>query len=92
MGDTVVWIWLTGGHNVKSQPESAESFGTPGGLFDTFPEGFTYSYTFTVVGTSDFICAPHESLMYGSVTVVPAGTLSVSRSEITNFSISSTIV
>jgi len=87
-GDTVEWTWLTGGHNVKSEPESAEAFGTPGGEFDTFPEGHVYSHTFTVVGVNNFICAPHESLMYGSITVVPEGTLSVSNPEISNFSIS----
>ena len=76
VGDTVVWDWLSGGHNVKSEDGSAESFGTPGGQFDTFSDGYTYSYTFTVVGTNNYICAPHESIMYGSVIVVPEGTLS----------------
>ncbi|MFT4780341.1 MAG: hypothetical protein ACJAZK_000372 [Psychroserpens sp.] len=88
VGDTVVWDWLSGGHNVKSDGESVESFGTPGGDFDTFPTGYTYAYTFTILGTSNFICAPHETLMYGSVSVVPEGTLSVSSSNISSFSIS----
>lgn len=71
-GDTVTWVWYaSGNHNVKSEPDAAESFESP---FQG--NGATFSHTFTVVGTNDYICEPHSGNMFGTITVVPDGTLS----------------
>ncbi len=84
-GDTVQWIWAgTSGHNVKSD---TEGFGTPGGQFDTFSAPYTYSYTFNDIGSFDFICAPHEPIMYGTITVVAEGALSLNNVSKADFSI-----
>ena len=90
VGDTVTWNFITAGHNVKSQEDSTESFGTAGGEFDTFGLGYQYSFTFQVPGSNNFICGPHATFMYGSVTVVPEGTLSTEdfESQNTEFTIS----
>ena len=82
VGDTVIWDFITGGHNVKSAPGAVETFGTAGGQFDTFGAGHQYSFTFTEEGVNDYICAPHETIMYGSVTVLPEGTLSTTEVEV----------
>lgn len=87
VGDTVRWEWLSNGHNVKSVPGAAETFGTPGGDFDTFPAPFIYEYTFTQVGVNGFVCKPHEFFMYGTVTVVPEGTLSTGTFDKVDFKI-----
>ena len=76
VGDKVVWEWLSNGHNVKSVAGSTETFGTTGGDFDTFLAPYSYEYTFTQVGVNPYVCKPHEFFMYGTVTVVPEGTLS----------------
>ena len=71
-GETVRWVWRAGEHNVKveSSPSDADWSGTPGGEFDTFGEGHTYSYTFEVAGRYEYFCAPHKSLgMAGGFTV-----------------------
>lgn len=86
-GDTVRWEWLSNGHNVKSVPGATETFGTPGGDFDTFPFPFIYEYTFTQVGVNGFVCKPHEFFMYGTVTVVPEGTLSTTSFDKVDFKI-----
>lgn len=91
VGDTVVWEWVenASGHNVKSvQGESVETFGTPGGEFDTFNHVYSFSHTFTQVGDNKFNCAPHASLMYGTVTVVADGTLGIDGFNLSSFSIS----
>lgn len=88
VGDTVVWEWLSNGHNVKSVPGATETFGTTGGDFDTFPMPYTYSYTFTQVGVNGFVCKPHEFFMYGTITVVPEGTLSAKTFDKLDFKIS----
>ena len=90
VGDTVEWVWEGGGfHNLKSvEGQSMETFGTPGDTNSTFTAPYTYSYTFTVPGDNSFQCTPHLTLMYGVVTVVPEGTLSVSNFDVNNFSIS----
>ena len=31
--------------------------------------GFTFSHTFTIVGTTNYVCTPHASDMYGQVNV-----------------------
>ena len=73
VGDTVTWNWYaTGTHNVNSKAGSAENFES-----EFFGNGGTFSYTFTTVGTNDYICDPHPSNMFGTITVVAEGTLSV---------------
>jgi len=71
-GDTVTWVWYANGtHNVNSNADAAESFES------SFQgNGATFSHTFTVVGTNDYLCTPHPSSMFGTITVVPDGTLS----------------
>ena len=92
IGDTVTWEWITEGfglsHNVKSvSGQAVETFGTPGDADTYYPAPYSYSYTFTVLGVSDFICTPHSQVMYGSVTVVPEGTLSIGDFQKDDFSI-----
>lgn len=70
-GDTVTWNWYaTGSHNVVSQPNATESFSSA-----LQGPGSTFSYTFTQVGTNDYVCTPHSGNMFGTITVVPEGTL-----------------
>ncbi|MFB6361025.1 MAG: plastocyanin/azurin family copper-binding protein [Halobacteriales archaeon] len=71
-GETVRWVWKSGGHNVKPSavPDGADWTGTAGGEYDTYGEGHVYSYTFDVAGTYEYYCAPHRSSgMTGSFTV-----------------------
>ena len=81
-GDTVVWDWLDAGfHNVKST-SGPEAFGTAGGNNDTFQgPDFDYQFTFTLQGTYTFECVPHAPIMYGTIVVVPEGTLSTNNFE-----------
>lgn len=73
-GDTVTWNWYANGtHSVVSEPNAAESFDS--GLLGP---GSTFSYTFTQVGTNDYICGPHPNNMFGTITVVPDGSLNTS--------------
>ena len=73
VGDTVIWNWYSGGnHNVKSNATATESFES-----QFFGNGGTFSYTFTLVGTNDYICSPHPGSMFGTITVVADGTLSI---------------
>ena len=65
VGDTVTWTWGGGTHNLRSTG-GVENFDS--GYSSTY--GFTFSHTFTVVGTTTYVCDPHESHMYGTVTVV----------------------
>jgi hypothetical protein len=64
VGDTVNWTWGTGTHNLRA---------TSG--IETFDSGYTvssFSYTFNQVGSTDYVCDPHASNMYGTVTVAEA--------------------
>ncbi|MFT5848686.1 T9SS type A sorting domain-containing protein [Psychroserpens sp.] len=98
VGDTVTWEWTPdqGSHNVKSVAEqSIETFGTPdlpgetnSVYFATVAAPYSFSHTFTVPGVNSFQCTPHSSFMYGVITVVPAGTLSLPSVEANNFSVS----
>ena len=73
VGDTVTWNWYSGGnHNVKSNATATESFES-----QFFGNGGTFSHTFTLVGTNDYICSPHAGNMFGTITVVADGTLSI---------------
>lgn len=62
-GETVRWVWRSGGHNVKvdSAPSGSEWNGTPGGDFDTFGQGHTLSHTFEATGRYNYYCGPHRS-------------------------------
>ena len=80
-GDTVVWTWGGGTHNLRST----------GGV-ETFDSGYfngpgpTFSYTFNTPGVTTYICDPHPNSMYGAVTVT--GTASVQEESKFNFRIS----
>jgi len=70
-GDTVIWNWYANGtHNVVSEADATESFDS--GLLGP---GSTFSYTFTQIGTNDYVCTPHSGNMFGTITVVPEGSL-----------------
>jgi plastocyanin len=77
IGDTVKWVWLSNNHNVVSNGDANENFNSGA------PEnaGATFSYTFTSLGTSDYVCEPHPGNMYGTITVVADGDLSTSESK-----------
>jgi len=71
-GDTVAWVWRSGGHNVRveSEPGGSGWTGTPGDSDDTYDAGYTHSHTFATAGDYEYYCAPHRSLgMTGSFTV-----------------------
>jgi plastocyanin len=71
VGDTVKWNWYASGtHNVKSAASANESFES-----EFFGNGGTFSHTFTAIGTNDYICQPHPSNMFGTITVVAEGVL-----------------
>jgi plastocyanin len=70
-GDTVLWEWVSGGHNVSpddgGQPAGADWAGDDDG---TFGSGHTYAYTFDTPGEYSYHCDPHQSVgMRGSFTV-----------------------
>lgn len=71
-GQTVLWEFRSGGHNVKpsSVPRRSDWSGTPGEEFDTFSSGHRYTFTFETPGEYKYYCAPHRSAgMVGSFTV-----------------------
>ena len=76
IGDTVKWVWNSGGHNVVSN--SGESFNSGG--FQGTPSGTTFSLSFISTGTSDYVCSPHAG-MKGTITVVAEGSLSTSEAR-----------
>jgi plastocyanin len=77
VGDTVTWTWYSSGsHNVKSTAASNETFES-----DFFQNGGTYSRTFTSVGTNEYICSPHPSDMFGTITVVAEGVLGITDAK-----------
>lgn len=70
-GDTVVWRWESGGHNVSPDegtlPDGTDWQGKDDG---TYPAGTTHFYTFDVAGDYEYHCDPHQSVgMVGSFTV-----------------------
>lgn len=72
VGDTVRWVWESGGHNVKPDdvPSDSDWSGTPGGGLDTFDTGHVYTHEFEVAGEFDYLCQPHRSYgMRGTVVV-----------------------
>jgi plastocyanin len=75
-GTTVRWVWDSNNHNVvaESTPEGADWSGTEGGDSETYNTGHEYSHTFTVEGTYEYYCTPHQSAgMVGSITVQQGG-------------------
>lgn len=72
VGDTVQWVWDSGGHSATA--------GTPGhssGLFDSgIKNSGSFTYTFTSAGTFPYYCSPHGACcnMTGSVAVAAAST------------------
>lgn len=80
VGDTVRWINVQGSHNVNGArerfPQNPESFGNDIG------QGWTYDYTFTKIGTYDYICDPHANLgMLGKIQVKDSVPIEKSRIE-----------
>lgn len=76
VGDTVHWVWSSGGHNVVSgSGGSADgSFCSPGGATcaasPLLGSGATFDHTFTQAGSFPYFCAAHVSFgMVGTVTV-----------------------
>ena len=77
IGDTVTWNWYASGtHNVKSAVSATEPFES-----EFFGNGGTYSKTFNSLGSNDYVCSPHSSNMFGTITVVAEGTLSTSEAR-----------
>jgi plastocyanin len=72
VGDTIHWVWESGGHNVQSVKGSIETFKTA-----ILPTGSTFDYTFNNAGRVVYFCLPHgtdlgngkASGMWGSITV-----------------------
>jgi plastocyanin len=73
IGDTVKWVWLSNNHNVVSNGDANENFNSGA----TENAGATFSHTFISLGTSDYVCTPHSGNMYGTITVVAEGVLSI---------------
>jgi plastocyanin len=74
VGDTVLWEWVGGGHNVKygdgDVPEGTDWTGTEGSRTTTYGEGHTHWHTFETAGQYDYYCVPHRSSgMRASFTV-----------------------
>jgi hypothetical protein len=65
VGDTVIWTWGPGTHNLVQINGETE----PGLLEGYFSQGHVYSHTFTTVGSHDYKCSPHPNTMYGTITV-----------------------
>ncbi|MFO0898552.1 MAG: plastocyanin/azurin family copper-binding protein [Pirellulales bacterium] len=80
IGDTIHWVWESGGHNVQSVKGSIETFKSA-----ILPSGSTYDYTFNNPGQIIYICLPHgtdlgngkATGMSGSVTVTYPGDANV---------------
>ncbi len=75
VGDTVTWLWGTGTHNLVST-NGTETFDS--GYFTG--TGNQFSYTFENVGSTDYVCDPHDNNMYGTVTV-SSSTMSISQNN-----------
>jgi plastocyanin len=75
VGDTVLWEWVGGGHNVKYDdgaiPEASDWTGTEGSRTTTYGEGHAHWHTFEVPGEYSYYCVPHQGNdMTGRFTVV----------------------
>lgn len=72
VGDTVRWVWESGGHNVTPNdiPSGSDWSGSPGAPSKTLSGGSTYEHTFEVAGEYSYYCNPHRTVdMVGSFTV-----------------------
>lgn len=77
VGDTIRWVWVEGFHDTTAAAGQAETWASP----TTSQVGFTFSHTFTNVGSFNYYCTEHgEDLgggqvkgMAGSITVLSAG-------------------
>ena len=70
-GDIVEWTCTQGSHNINGTtadyPSNPEGFGN-----GVAPATWTFSHTFTIPGSYDYKCDPHEFLgMTGTITVNP---------------------
>jgi len=75
-GDTVRWVWATGGHTVTSGTNGSYDgrFCSPDNTncVQILPAGTTYEFTFTQPGTYNYFCIPHWTMgMTGVVIVNP---------------------
>ncbi|QLH84318.1 plastocyanin/azurin family copper-binding protein [Halosimplex pelagicum] len=71
-GTTVVFEFVSSGHNVKptEQPDGGGLDGSGGGQFATISEGETYEVTLETGGMYTYNCAPHEGQgMKGAIAV-----------------------
>jgi len=71
VGDTVLWEWVGGGHNI-SYDDGDVPAGTAwdGDDEDIYSEGHVHFFTFETPGEYDYYCQPHQtSGMTGSFTV-----------------------
>ena len=64
VGDTVRWTWGSGTHNLRST-SGVENFNSD---FHS-NEGFQYLHEFTQIGATQYVCDPHPSSMFGTITV-----------------------
>jgi plastocyanin len=72
VGETVVWVWYSSGHNVRPEttPSGSGFSGTPGGDGDLYDEGYELSFTFETPGEYEYYCSPHRTAgMTGSFSV-----------------------
>ena len=65
LGDTVRWTWDSGGHNLRST-SGVENFNS--GFIDANP-GYQFQWIFTELGSTQYVCDPHPSTMFGTITV-----------------------
>lgn len=76
VGETVQWVWASGGHNVvggdncTADGQFCSPNDTSCDTAPTSPPGTTYTHTFTAAGTYPYFCSVHCGLgMVGTVTV-----------------------
>lgn len=80
-GDTVLFEFESGGHNVGGNPKHHDTVSIPDGAqpfasysngnkYSTDAAGTTYSHTFETAGKYTYVCIPHASAgMVGHITV-----------------------
>jgi len=78
VGDTIIWTWGSGTHNLRAT-SGTESFDS--GYFTG--AGNTFTYTFNQVGSTDYVCDPHDGNMNGTVTVT--STAGISENNLLSF-------